>query len=525
MITHPLQRAAYDKIAHALPVSLDPSKVAVEPGVSYARGPVKAHDYASGVMAAYGSLIELIGTMRGLPSQTMSLNRRLNGLHLNSGQLQYLNGYGTLMDTWPIGPDNGTYKAKDGRYVTIIGLHPHLRDALLDYFGCANTAAALQAAIGRKNAQDIEDELAARKLPCGIMRSPEEWLAHPQGEATAKRPLIDIERHGAEKRRVLGGAKKRPLEGVRVVEIANLVAGPTIARVLAEQGADVIKVQAPVSDITYPLMLDVSWGKRNMLLDVKSRFGKARFADLIAGADVLVSSQRPGALAEMGFSDEALKALNPNLVVGSVSFAPPGTPWGERRGFEQVAQSVSGMMHLTSEGMPSVTMVSVLINDYLTGYLGGIGVLAALAARETEGGFWKVNASLVRCGTMGASLVAPRHGEPYEPVTLRDMMDFAIDQETPQGTYTRLDFPVSFSRTPSFFACGPALPGTTRDIASWMEPGEMPDEPQHTKSHLVRGGLLRSFISSHGIEDRGDGGGELSLASHSLMKLAMALRA
>lgn len=97
--------------------------------------------------------------MRGLPAKTMILNRRRCGLLLNSAQLQFINGYGTLMDTWPIGPDNGTYRAKDGRHVTIIELHPHLRDALLEYFQCANSARALQAAVGRKSAQQIEDEV------------------------------------------------------------------------------------------------------------------------------------------------------------------------------------------------------------------------------------------------------------------------------------------------------------------------------------------------------------------------------
>ena len=133
MITNHLQKKAYDAIAAALPFKIDPAKVTVQPG-TYTRSPVKAHDYAAGVMGAYGSLVERLGEIRGLPAQTMTLNRRRCGLLLNSGQLQFLNGYSCLMDTWPIGPDNGTYRARDGRYVTIIGLHPHLRDGLLELF-------------------------------------------------------------------------------------------------------------------------------------------------------------------------------------------------------------------------------------------------------------------------------------------------------------------------------------------------------------------------------------------------------
>ena len=117
------------------------------------------------VMGAYGSVVERLGERRGLPAQTMTLNRRRCGLLLNSGQLQFLNGYGCLTDTWPIGPDNGTYRARDGRYVTIIGLDPHLRDGLLEYFQCTNSARAIQAAVEKKTAQQIEDELAALRFP------------------------------------------------------------------------------------------------------------------------------------------------------------------------------------------------------------------------------------------------------------------------------------------------------------------------------------------------------------------------
>ncbi len=122
MITNAMQKKAFGSIAAALPFGIDPAKVAVEQGLSYTVSPVKAHDYAAGVMGAFGSVVEHIGVLRGLPAQTMKLNRRRCGLLLNSAQLQFLNGYGCLMDTLPIGPDNGTYRANDGRYVTLIGL-------------------------------------------------------------------------------------------------------------------------------------------------------------------------------------------------------------------------------------------------------------------------------------------------------------------------------------------------------------------------------------------------------------------
>src|ERR1700722_1968070 len=186
MITNPLQKAVFETIISSLPFSVDSGKVTVEPGIAYSPSPIKIHDFAAGTMAAFGSVVEHIGTVRGLPEQSMTLNRRLCGLALNSGQMHFLNGYGTLMDTWPIGPDNGTYRTADDRYVTMIGLHPHLRDALLRFLDCANSPDAIAAVVATKSAQQLEDDAAAAGLALGIVRSPEEWLAHPQGAETGR---------------------------------------------------------------------------------------------------------------------------------------------------------------------------------------------------------------------------------------------------------------------------------------------------------------------------------------------------
>jgi crotonobetainyl-CoA:carnitine CoA-transferase CaiB-like acyl-CoA transferase len=526
MMPEQLQRKAFNAVADALPFAVDWRKVTVEPGLSYTRSPIKAHDYAAGIMAAYGCVVERLGVMRGLPAQTMTLSRRRCGLLLNSGQMQFLNGYGTLMDTWPIGPDNGTYRTKDGHYVTIIGLHPHLRDGLLEYFQCQNSAKAIQASVEKTDAQQIEDELAVLNLPCGIVRTPQEWRSHPQGEATVRRSMLDLGYSGNAHTRKLGKAKHRPLEGVRVIEMANLVAGPTIGRLLAEQGAEVIKIQPPIADIVMALWLDVGWGKKTILLDIKSHYGKQRLTELLAGADVLVSSQRRGALDHIGFDDASLQAINPNLIYTSVAYCAASTPWQSRRGYEQIAQSVSGMMDANSDGLPDPTVISVLLNDYLTGYLGTIGTIAALSEREEKGGFWRVEAALSRCATMATEFVQPRDAEQYAPFTVHDMVEHGVDQPTPHGTFTRLASAVAFSHTRSMLHLAPGLPNSHLDTIGWTEAtgDALPDVP-HYKSRLAREGGLRNLISSHGIEDRGDGGGGLSLASRKLMEYVMASRA
>jgi len=521
---NPKQRTAFDTVAASLPFALDAAKVSVAPGVAYVKSPVKAHDYAAGVMAAFGSVVEHLGTLRGLPAQTMKLDRRRCGLLLNSLQIHFQNGYNTIMDTWGVNPDNGTYRAKDGRFVTMIGIHPHLRDQLLVYLNCANSASAIQAAVEKKTSQELEDDAIRLHMPMGIVRTPQEWLAHPLGGEIAKRPLIDFAASGSEKKRLLGKAQHRPLEGVRVVELTHMVAGPACGRLLAEQGADVIKVQPPLGDWVLPIWMDGSWGKKNILLDIKGRRGKARFNELLASADVLLDGQRPGVLAALGLDDAGLKAINPNLVRASLSCFPIGTAWGTRPGFEQIAQAVSGTMHVHSAGMDSPTVVPALINDYLTGYLVAIGAVAALAEREQKGGFYHVASSLARCSTLAPSLAEPLDAEPYEPVRMQDLVEHAIDQPSPAGIFTRIAPAVEFSHTPSHAHRHPTLMNSMPDTTSWdAVPATAPQVP-HYPSRLAREGAIYGLVECFGIEDRSDGGGIMSLASKSLFEYVRAHR-
>jgi hypothetical protein len=406
----------------------------------------------------------------------------------------------SLLDTWGVNPDNGTYRAADGRHVTMIGIHPHLRDRLLGYFDCCNSASAIQKAVERMTAQEIEDDAVRLDLPLGLVRTPLEWAAHPQGAATLRRPIIDFEQTKTEKLRALGPARSRPLEGVRVVELTHMVAGPASGRLLAEQGADVIKIQSPMGDWVLPIWLDGSWGKKNILLDVKSRHGKARLTELLSTADVLIDGQRPGALAAIGLDDAALRGLNPNLIHASLSCFARGTPWAARRGFEQVAQAVSGTMHVHSQGMAAPTVVPALINDYLTGYLLVAGIVAALAEREENGGFHHVAASLSRTSSLAPTLIEDIHADTYLPVTLQDLVDHAIDQESPSGVFTRIAPAVAFSHTPSFVTRSPTLMGADPDTTGWDDVPATASAP-HYPSKLAREGVIRNLISCN--RDRG----------------------
>jgi hypothetical protein len=286
---------------------------------------------------------------------------------------------------------------------------------------------------------------------------------------------------------------------------------------LAEQGADVILVRKPLGDWVTPIYLSVSWGKKTILTDIKSPDGKKRFVDLLASADVLLSSNRPDALDRLGLSEAELAEINPNLIYGSESFASLGTPWAGRRGFEQIAQAVTGTQHVHSEGLGlnAPTVTPALMNDHLTGYLLAIAVAAALAEREEKGGFWRIDTSLTRCSTFGNELVGPVDDEPYAPISVQDLIDHGVDQVSPWGTFTRFTPPVAFSHTPSMALRPPSWPGTDPDTIGWTAnpAGEGPPSVPHFPSKVAREGRIRNFVPNFGIEDRGDGGGVVGLVS------------
>jgi crotonobetainyl-CoA:carnitine CoA-transferase CaiB-like acyl-CoA transferase len=447
-----IQGNVFNAVRECLPFKIDPGNILVEDGPSYSWSPIKVHDYAVGVMAAYGSAVEHLGVIRGLPNQTLTLNRRLAGLLLNTFQNTYINAQQILMDSWAVGIDSGIYLAQDGRHVSFIGLLPHLRDGIIGYFNGAYTQPTLQAQVEKKPAQQIEDELNELGFPAGIVRTPEEWLAHPAGQAASKAPLIGVESHGGPHGRKLGQARHRPLEGVRVIEIANIIAGPTSSRLLADQGADVIKVYPIVGGWALATALDTGWGKRNVRLDLRTPYGRARFTELLAEADVFLDGQGPGALARLGFGIQEIQSISPSIVLAGMSYPVRGTSWETRKGFEQIAQAVTGVVHVNSVNLPEPTYTSVLVNDYCTGYLTAAGMIAALIEREEKGGIWTSTTSLTRNSMEVVAKAADGPAEKPVPYSYEDLIAFGVDQDSPNGVWTRLRSSVEFSDTPSFSA-------------------------------------------------------------------------
>jgi crotonobetainyl-CoA:carnitine CoA-transferase CaiB-like acyl-CoA transferase len=197
-----------------------------------------------------------------------------------------------------------------------------------------------------------------------------------------------------------------PLEGIRVVEIAQNLAGPYCAEILAHLGADVIKVERPEGgDDTRgwgpPFLQDagssfhaVNLGKRSVAMDLKDAGAAERLRKLIDGADVLVQNLRPGSLDVLGLDSATLLARNPKLVYCSLWALGSVGPLKDRPGFEPMVQAFSGLMMMSGHpGGPPIRMGTQLL-DHGTGMWAAIGVLAALLRRASTGKGGVVDTSL-----------------------------------------------------------------------------------------------------------------------------------
>ncbi len=197
-----------------------------------------------------------------------------------------------------------------------------------------------------------------------------------------------------------------PLTGVKVVELAQNLAGPYAAEVLAHMGADVIKIERPEGDDARrwgppfwkgvsPGFLAVNANKRSITLDLKNADDTARLAALLDEADVLIQNLRPGALDAMGLGADALVARYPRLIYCSVwAFGRVG-PLALKPGYEPILQAFSGLMMMnTGEGEPA-RRIGTSILDYGTGMWTAIGALAGLVNRARTGRGCVVDASLL----------------------------------------------------------------------------------------------------------------------------------
>ncbi len=250
-------------------------------------------------------------------------------------------------------------------------------------------------AVAQWNALDLEAAIDEARVCGGMVRTNAEWLETPHGKVLAAKPIVEIIKIADSDPEPLPEGD-RPLAGIRALDLTRILAGPIAARTLAENGAEVLMVAGEGVPQIAEHVIDTSHGKRSCYLNLKAAEDAARLKELVRDADVFSQGYRPGILAGLGFAPDVLAAIRPGIICCSISCYGADGPFSHRGGWEQVAQTMTGICQEGSPERPKLLPGAAC--DYTTGYLGAYGILLALARRAREGGSYHVRVSLCQSG-------------------------------------------------------------------------------------------------------------------------------
>ncbi|KAK7021798.1 hypothetical protein VNI00_017242 [Paramarasmius palmivorus] len=357
--------------------------------------------------------------------QQVSVHARHAVIEFHSEAYYILNGKrpGSIWDTVA-----GVYRTKDNGFVRLHTNFPHHRKGLLDILGIENTPQVsrddVQNALLEWNALDFEQASGEKGMCAFALRSFEQWDATPMAQALKNTPPVYLRKIAdAPKRKLdesLRDTLRHPLQGIRVLDLSRVLAGPIAGRTLAAHGADVLLVTSPNLPDLPNLDVDTSRGKRTTQLDLNQSQDREKLLSLAADADVFLQAYRPGGLEGKGFGVKELAALKGEREHGIVcanlcAWGWEG-PWKDRRGFDSLVQTATGLNVAEAEAYAQFTgsdnateqlhpkPFPVQALDHAAAYLLTFGVNAALYKTVTEGGSWEVRVSLAAVGQWVRSL-------------------------------------------------------------------------------------------------------------------------
>ncbi|MDT0328448.1 CoA transferase [Nocardiopsis lambiniae] len=351
----------------------------------------------------------------------------------------------------PFAPLSGFWRTADG-WVRTHANYPHHRERLLAALGLARGT----------DADGLGRELAGRSA-----RQVQETVYAAGGLAVAVADHPDPTRPPLVESRVMGGIGKDlpgpadlPASGVRVLDLTRVIAGPVATRTLALLGADVLRVDTPRSPEDRDTHIDTAHGKRSTLLDLDTTEDRARFEDLLAAADVVITGYRPGALDRYGLSPEDLAERRPGLITAGLCAWGWSGPRSGRRGFDSLVQAGVGIAAVEAgeDGAPGALPAQAL--DHGTGYALAAAVLRALADRAADGRGRDLRLSLA--GAAGLLL----HGiEPTPaPEGAHDPERWLTTTDSPYGGLRYARSPLGYAGAPTDWAAPPTLWGGDRPV-------------------------------------------------------------
>jgi CoA-transferase family III len=348
-------------------------------------------DFATAsVAAAAAAVAELVATRFG-STPPVVVSRRLSSLWF---------GWSLRPDGWTLPPAwdpiAGDYQTADG-WIRLHTNAPHHRDAALSVLGVSADKSKVSRAVADWEADALEAAVVENKGCAAAMRSITMWRTHAQGESAACEALMAAVATDDIRDSSILSAPHRPLQGIRVLDLTRVLAGPVATRFLAGFGADVLRIDPPTWDEP-GVVPEVTLGKRCARLDLRSSTDRAIWLELLRRADVLVHGYRADALDNLGLDARTRRDIRPGLVDVSLNAYGWSGPWRNRRGFDSLVQMSAGIadagMRLLGKDRPTPLPVQAL--DHATGYLMAAAVVRGLTQRIATGRGFEARASLAR---------------------------------------------------------------------------------------------------------------------------------
>ncbi|MFH8617671.1 CoA transferase [Streptomyces sp. NPDC017979] len=425
------------------------------PGALQARLPVRELARATVGVCSLAAA-ELVARRRGTPLPAVQVDEAAVATAFVSERHLRIDGRAPTS----FAPLSGFWRAADG-WVRTHANYPHHRARLLAALELADPGddpararAALAAELAGRPAHAVQEAVyAAGGLAVAVAPT-------PPGVLTAGLPLVETRGLGEGPARRLAPAAL-PAEGVRVLDLTRVIAGPVATRTLALLGADVLRVDPPAVPEDPDAHADTGIGKRSTLLDLADPEDRRAFDALVDEADVIVGGYRPGALAAYGLTPDALAARRPGLIVAELCAWGHQGPWAGRRGFDSLVQAASGIaaVEADADGHPGVLPAQAL--DHGTGYLLAAAVLRALTERHATGGGRLIRLSLAGTASWLLTGVAAT-GSDANAVAAPDPGPWLTETASPYGTLRHALTPVHYDGAPRTWRRPPTRWGTDR---------------------------------------------------------------
>lgn len=438
---------------HALPtlveeLGLTLDRIEITGQLDTWRGPFAVDDIAvSCVVAATAAARELLTERNNAPSRAVHIDARHAAASFLSDALAEPVGW-QLPPIWD--PIAGDYRTRDG-WIRLHTNYRHHRNAALIALD-ADPAQDIDKAtvadlVARWSGEDLESAVIAHNGVAGQQRTEQDWMLHVAGRAIAKEPLLAVEYHTAEGNAAIAtrlSPAVRPFDGVRVLDLTRVLAGPTATGFLAAWGADVLRIDPPGFEEVPAIVPITTCAKHTTTIDFRSPRGREQFVDLLRTADVVVHGYRPDALAGLGLDPKKWNNIRPGLVVASLDAYGWHGPWSSRRGFDSIVQHSTGITAIAQQAMGSERPVPLPCQalDHGCGWLLAAAVAKGLTERCRTGRGTTAKTSLARFSNFVCSL--PTDIDPHRPQpTLSDVAQFLATATTAWGPLRRLTWPAT----------------------------------------------------------------------------------